>query len=76
MSYDFETCYELECYSCGVVGEIGDKFRLVTWGRQCVACGSYEVHASDRQRAEMKRRLRSDGRPTYRQQLKQKRSAR
>ena len=41
--------YELECYSCGKVGEIGEQFRLVNWGRQCCDCQSYEVHATQQQ---------------------------
>lgn len=64
--------YELECYSCGIVGEVGEEFRLVTWGRQCCDCQSYEVHATERQRAETARRFRSDGVSTYRELLKQK----
>lgn len=42
--------YELECYSCGKVGEIGEQFRLVSWGRQCCDCQSYEVHVTQQQR--------------------------
>ena len=51
--------YELECYSCGKVGEIGGQFRLVSWGRQCCDCQSYEVHATERQRAESLKKARA-----------------
>jgi hypothetical protein len=37
--------YIVECYGCGLKGGI-DKF-LSQAGRQCPACGSYEVHSPD-----------------------------